>query len=195
MSLAKLRISSASGGVKFANVLPHSGDGTSARTPLVRGLGGSVTPSTLGMNSTGTSSSSLRKSSFAGAAHNPIPFNDVNVAPQNDFARKIEGWGKGYVNVSFNKRKDLGNKDLLLGGLARVIFMMKQAAPDLWIHPQVQGSKLPPITSTEPSRGFPKTLGILFQYFFVQFQWTLDDQPPKPEAPADPNKPNYPDQI
>ena len=72
---------------------------------------------------------------------------------------------------------------------------MKFDAPDLLMHPQVQGSKLPPISSKKPSLSFLETLGILFQYYFVQFEWTLDDKLPKVQEPSDPNKPNYPHRI
>ena len=97
-------------GVKFANVPSELDAAMNARTLSFQGQGGTVTLSTLEMNLVGATASSLKRSLFAGLSHNPILVNKANYGPQNDFARGFEGWGGSYVNVSFNKRKDVGTE-------------------------------------------------------------------------------------
>ena len=146
------------------------------------------------MTSAQKPASSLKTRTYTGVPHNTVPVNEMPASAQNDFACAVNGFGSGWVTLGFNKRKDVGIKELLLKGVARFLYSMQQLAPDIYFQVQTEGSALAPITSTEPSKGFPVTTAILFQYFFVQLQWTMNDSNPKPKDPKA-KGPVYPDQV
>jgi hypothetical protein len=131
--------------------------------------------------------STLRSTSFAPVAANPLPIMIDAVDANPDFFKGAAKDGKGpgphFITMSFIKDKTK-IRDQLLKALTSTISILSENISGILIHCIQKDAKLPPLSSSMASN-FP-TSGMQARYYlFIQNAWSLQlGMRNKPKLPA-----------
>jgi hypothetical protein len=119
--------------------------------------------------------STLRATSFAPVALNPVPTinNAVDVDPDFFEGATLPGEGPGphFITVSFIKNVDK-IRDQLLKALSATVTILAENKPGVMIHCIQKDAKLPPLSSALSS-DFPSTGVMAQKYMFIPNAWSL----------------------
>ena len=126
-----------------------------------------------------TAPSVFKVPSYGGTTHGALPVMEVDeqleLLSRLLGQQKLDGYGGGYVELIAEKLEGTEHQEeVCIDAVA--LFLSFLHTVDLTASPlcQYEGVKMPPITSTDRTKGFPNTPTTFFLYVEMERKWTLN---------------------